>query len=756
MNPDARRARLHQLAVEHGIYNPSPVVVPSIHPSPATQNDKLVAEELLRRRRSTDPDRGSQGIKKAFSKKTWEPKEVFDALDAHVSSGGAPGVADALINILQVHGGNINVSNVKNRMSLLTRKKSIESMERSRVLQKAIQNRQPDMVAMLVQYADPVTINDALPFAIRYGDPIMLQMLLQRGADTADGRDSQDAFRQMCIAGGQADLVGLILQSGGRPPSIWLSMSLVDATRNGCLETVLRLSRSTASSDYNNADALKTAITQGRVDIALALLTGAKPPQPGTQGLMESFVQLSCHANIGPNEKMMLTEALLCAGASGEVVANALLQACQSEFHDMIDLLIKYGASVEHQDAAALRAAIANNRANLVQLLLSEQAALSPLYASECIHLVPKSITPETRHAFLTLLLKKGAGGSALHDALITAVEACDMQTIDLLLTSQFPGGRAISNGDVGAGRGVVYERHEVASLDHKNGLALSIAVRTNHLQIVKRLLAGKPSSATLDLVFPQVSALPSADRYHMTEQFLAAGLSGKVISATLEQAIEEQPPRRDERLISLLLRYNADVNVNDGTGILSAITIRDLALLQTLLQNRPAQHTIAAAVQRAMELDDKRLRYEMIRALINAGAGREGTEVSVALLGLMRIKPVDGHLAALLIEYGRADANFENGALIIEGRLASLEFPISQLTTNSCQGPRSRHLQSRPPAWKANSVQPATGFRGHLRTAVDTSKGRQGRGDTTAVANKRSARPFPPQRSASGSRDAA
>ncbi|KAK3353364.1 hypothetical protein B0T25DRAFT_590950 [Lasiosphaeria hispida] len=671
-SPDGRQAQLQRLAADWGVADPAPVAVAPLTPSPRSSNDDYLAEDFLKRRRlSENGDRNSQGgtIKRAFgsSRKTWEPKEIFDALDAHVGNCGAPGVADALIAKLRLVGGDFNVSNVKNKTSLLTRRKSIESMERSRVLQKAIQNRQPDMVAVLVEHADPFTLDAALPFAIRSGDARILQMLLQRGANTAQNQDAQDAFRQMCIVGGQADLVGLILQSAGKPSTQWISMAMVDSARKGCLDTVLRLSRSTADANYSNAEALKTAIAQCRVDITLAVLTGTNPPIPGGQGLMGSFSELFGHNNIGPNEKMAFTEALLCAGASGDQVSLALAHACLTEFYDMVDLLVTYGASVEFQDANVLRRAISNGQSSLVQLLLNEKSSLSPVYASECVGIIPKSIAPEDRHAILSILLRKGAKGTPLHNALICAVEMCDLQSVDLLLTPQFPGQRDISSGDLRSGRrAVVINRHEVASVDHRNGIALSVAIGMNHLPMVKRLLAGKPSPETLAQVFSEVCALTPADRYHMTELFLAAGLSGFGVSAALQGAIEELPPRRDERFISLLLRHNADANFNDGAGILSAISIRDLGLLETLLRSKPTAQIMAAATARAMMVEDKRIRYGIVRLLISAGAGREGPEVSQALLQLLPIKPVDVPLVTLLLEQGRADANFDQGAPVV------------------------------------------------------------------------------------------
>ncbi|KAL2165058.1 hypothetical protein VTH06DRAFT_354 [Thermothelomyces fergusii] len=637
MSLDSRRARLHQLAAEWGIHPLPPVAPPSPAPQSRTPNDESHAEELLKRRRmSVIQERPSQGaLKRAFSsnRKIYEPSEIFEALNAHVANGGAPGVADALIAKLLSAGGNLNVANGKSKTNLLTRRRSIENAEPSKVLQKAVQNRQADMVAVLARHADPLTLDRALPQALRTGDLDIVNLLLSRGANVSQTQDALDAFRQMCIMGGYADLVGLVLQSEGPPPPSWLSMCMVDAARKGCLPTVLRLSRSAADCEYNKAEALKAAITQCRVDIALAILTAARPPTPGGQGILESFDLLLQHVAIRPNEKLVLTEALLCAGASGDLLSVLLSQACANKFHDMITLLVSYGASVEFQDA------------------------------SICVTSMPKVIAPEDRYAILSLLLKKGATGTPLHDALIDAVKAGDLQSVQLLTTPQFPSPRPSTKPNRHSSfPEMVYVRHEMASVDHKNGLALNIAVQAGNLPMVKQLLVGKPATKTLDQVFPSALNLESAVRYEVVECLLTAGVSRATISAALQQAVGEQPPHRDENLVSILLRHDADVNFNDGAGILAAITIRDLPLLETLLKSKPAPETMAAAVARAMAVEDTPVRYEIMKMLIGAGAGRAGTEVSEALTQLLPVKPTDMQLATLLLEQGRADANFNQG----------------------------------------------------------------------------------------------
>lgn len=674
---DNRRARLLELAAAVGLTElpPLPPLPPIRLPSPSPQDD-LQAEELLRQRRQAENSEASQSsLKRAFSstKKPWEAKEIFDVLDNHVSKGGSPAVANVLIRKLLELGGspNFKASKGSRSSSILSRRKSMESLERSQILQKAIQNRQTDMVAVLANYADDQTLGMALPDAIRSKDITILGLLLQRGTSIAQSQNGQIEFRQLCISGGHPDLVGLVLQSSGGMSSQHLSLCLIDASKRGCLQTVWRLSRSAADADFDTAEALRVAIGQSRVDIALAILTGRQPPTPGGAGLMECFKQL-LNQSIGPNEKLFLTEALLCAGAPGDMVAVALQQACEAENLDMVHLLVENGASVEYQEAKVLCDTIARGNCNMLQLLLNDQTRLNPNFASRCVSVIPTTINPENRYAFLNILLRKGAGGTALGDALIAAVRAGDSQSVDLLLTPYFPEDTIPSETRPRKGSlQMKHARHEMASVDHLNGMALNNAVMMVNIDMVKKLLTGKPSPATLELVFPQVKKLAPNKRYLITEAFLAAGLSGPCLSVALTEAIEEQHPRRDDRFISLLLRYTEGTQSDNDSGVLSSIAVGDVPLLRKMLKRPLTPQTSAAAMAKVMAINDQEVRYTIVELLLQAGAGRDGDEVSAALSQVLATQPLDVQLFSLLLKLGSVDANFKNGEPVALGMLS-------------------------------------------------------------------------------------
>ncbi|KAJ0114539.1 hypothetical protein J7T55_004783 [Diaporthe amygdali] len=658
VSTDERIWRLRRLAQEYDIDEPpepTPLYRPSATPSPLTPNfknpdDEHRADDLLKRRRQVntqgngDVNGGGGSVKKrsftltrkdSFTSSKFASKEIFDALDAHVANAGAPGVAEALIHKLRMAGGDLNRANAKSKTPFNLRRRSLDDLgqEQSRILQKAVENGQEDMVAVLVPHAEPATLDAALPPAMRNGNLRIVEALLRYGANVSQTPEGQFQFRQMCINGGQADMVGLILQSDGRPPPDWVSGAMIDAARKGCVGTVAQLSRSVADGSFNDGAALKEAISQCRVDIVLAIIIGNKPPNK--QCLNEAFMKVATHPAMNPPEKITLTDILLLAGAEGDVVSAALVKACKTEFYDMIDLLISNGASIEFENAMVVKNAIESGNIGLVQLLLSDRAVLSPVLAGELIGCIGKRINPEDRRILLSTLLRKGAKGPPLNEALIRAVEGRDTECVKLLLTPHFAGSGKLkpkASHDLKTGpRSMVFEHHAMADVNYKGGLALSKAVSAGNLSMVEYILAAKPNIETL-----------------------------------VAQAIDEAPPRRDERLIKILLQHDVDANVNDGAPIISAIEHLDADLLEALLRKRPTTKNAAVALQKAMAVEDKGKRARMVSLLLRAGADEATKTVGESLMKALHEQPVDTRLLGAILQQGNADINMDNGDPVV------------------------------------------------------------------------------------------
>ncbi|KAJ8123267.1 hypothetical protein ONZ43_g743 [Nemania bipapillata] len=356
------------------------------------------------------------------------------------------------------------------------------------------------------------------------------------------------------------------------------------------------------------------------------------------------------HQNINPNEKLAMAEILLCAGAEGVPVAEALAHASATYSLEMVRLLVSYGASLEYQDAVALK---------------------KPL-SKECLELLPKEITYEDRQFFLNILLKQGAAGDALDEALIDSTEAGDTEAVRLLVTPLFSANEIdIDQSAKEATQTITLGRHKTVSNDYKGALALQVAVKKGNVEIARLILTHMPPShVALAQVYPSTRNLPKPERYQLTELFLQAGLSGPCVHSALENAINEHSSRHDEKLISLFLQYDADVNFNEGHGITSAIAQNNhqtfsIGLLEKLLNGKPTALTVTRAIPRAMEVADSSVRLRIINMLLASGIIQGAAEVSIALDSAITTKPTDKRLIRALLQQGNADVNINTGSAV-------------------------------------------------------------------------------------------
>ncbi|KAL5095122.1 hypothetical protein Trisim1_003731 [Trichoderma cf. simile WF8] len=704
--PDERQRRIVQLSQQWGIELPKippPLSRPMRPPSFRTPADDQVADGLIQQQAAESAKtRPKSGLSRAFSSsnlkkgKGLDAKDIVDVLGQWIANSGSPGVAEALLSRLTAAG--VDLSGAQQQKSgILNRRKSLDSFDgRTQLLRSAVERNLMDMVRVLLPHADTLALDASLPIAIRSGNAQMVENLLRYGASTSRLTEAQTAFRHACSLHGMSAIVSLVLQSEGRPPDDLISDAMIDAARAGNLQSVLYLSRSTADGNHKQAEALKQAVELGRKDIAVAIIMGNRPPQ--RPGLDNAFQAAFEHPSMNPDSKLELSELLLCAGAGGDFLSQALELSCETQFYDMANLLAMYGASIEYNDASMLKGAIARGQLDLVNSLLHDRTALSPPAASSCVSAIPKQAAPEVRYTLLSLLLRKGANGDALSHVLVDAVEAGDMNSVELLLNPYFSASQANGhNKPMNGGR------HAVASIDYQNGRALSAAVMQSNIELARKLLTARPSASTLTTVFPLVMRLSGADRYQMVELFIKKSVPASSLHAAFQDAIGEDISKRDKALINLLLQKDADVNFNNGAGLAPLISQKDVGLLAPLLKKVTPQ-TAAARTHDAMRVDDHRARFDIMTLLFQAGAATGVVEVATALSETLSEKPVDMSLLQLLLQHGNADVNALDGAAMAKatinpdpkvlGLVTSLGKPTSQSISKALQS-----LASTPPS---------------------------------------------------------
>lgn len=664
---DSQR-RIIQLSQEWGVVlPPAPARLerPTRPPSFRTPADDHTAESLLHKRaQEISQVRPKSGLSRAFSTnnlkkgKNWEPSHILEVLASWISQSGSPGVVEALIAKLSAAGFDLGAMQ-QQKSSILSRRRSVDSsMDRARLLKLAVQNNQLETVKVLLPHADTLSLDICLPPAIRAGNIQMVEALIRYGASPSQTPEGQDAFRQACSAPYLSDMVGFMLQAITPPSQILASQSMVDATRAGCRDTILSLSRSFADGDHNQAEALQVAIGLGRRDLAIAIIMGNKPPQ--SEGVSAAFRTLVENHTLHPPTKLELMELLLCAGAKGDMVSHALQLACDSQFYDMANLLASYGVSIEYNEAYVLKSAISQGQIDLVRALLNGPSKLSATLASNCVSVIPPHVSNQDRYLVLDLLLRKGAKGTPLDEALVMAAEAGDGYCVDLLLRPFFPSPHNNLNSPRTNGSSKPQIPHEVASVDYQGGKALQNAVLRVDKAMVYRMLSAQPSPETLSAAFPLARNIPVPDRYEVVELFLKGALAGPSLHAALEGALGEDMATRDDELIRLLLAYGADINHNQGAALQSVIIQSDLQLLGNLLSKAVPQ-TAASQIPNIMSVADHRSRHGMMDLALRAGGSIGVEHVAYALYETLRESPVDMSLLHLVLQQGNANLNDPN-----------------------------------------------------------------------------------------------
>jgi hypothetical protein len=159
-------------------------------------------------------------------------------------------------------------------------------------------------------------------------------------------------------------------------------------------------------------------------------------------------------------------KSLLKAGASGEVVSDALLAAALDGDLEFGTILVKNGGSVEHKNGQAILEACKSGAVGVLEMLLAGNTKVSQKTLQKSFQGATQIGDLKKRAEILKLLLQTGASGEAIDIELISAVRYGD-EGIDLVKLL------------LGYG----------ASLDYNDGEAVEKAVRSAFLGSLELLL---------------------------------------------------------------------------------------------------------------------------------------------------------------------------------------------------------------------------------------------------------------------------
>ncbi|EPS36381.1 hypothetical protein H072_10080 [Dactylellina haptotyla CBS 200.50] len=563
---------------------------------------------------------------------TFKFRELSHLLEQEIQQPGAGPGSDfecaAAVETLLDMGADVNIykhakDSLASRMHIGKSDANVEIP--SRYIQDAAQNGKVNVVWVLASRgAKQASLNEAYHLAMMNGDTDVIRVLLEHGADP---NTYPNDFEQMAI-GGRLDILSLVLRSANpisrdsltRPLRATVELTFVDITE--------RLVANGADLEYNNAEALAVAVQTGRWDILLRMvLNQTTPPHEISQVYLLSFVGIVMSAGHDPALRLILIEILLCAGARGDDLARALVQAITEQDRDLISLLLEFQVEVNYDRAAALRHVVANCMIELVQMLLAIPPV--PEYLNLAFDEIPfSSQSEENIKTLASLLLGAGASGDNVAKLLVQSVRAGYNDLLQLLV-------------DKGA------------SIEYNNAEALVHAITSVNIQKVKTLLKAPIDAAHATIAFAAIDMfLEETVLHELMGLLLAKGASGDPVNQALLNAVRNI----QWTLINLLLSNGANAGYSNAASLTHAVSMADEAMLDTLLRN-PISPDAASTVFSTLRIDTRNL-YPMAQKLIKAGA--MGDPLSKLLVSAVAAQNIT--VANLLLSNG-ASVSYDHSA---------------------------------------------------------------------------------------------
>lgn len=343
-----------------------------------------------------------------------------------------------------------------------------------------------------------------------------------------------------------------------------------------------------------------------------------------------------------PMDRLQFSKRLLEAGAPS-AEANRALGFAINTYSDDIPLLRTLSNKANTTDGEALVASVKRERADIVELVLHRKH--SPAILSTAFREATRCKDKDMRVRICTLLLRNGASGSVISEALQAAATDGDLVLGNLLVSH----GATISEA-------VIIE-----------------ACRSGAADVLGMLLSGResPNKKTLEQGFQAATEVGDLKkRAAILEPLLARGVGGEAINGQLVSAVRYGADGDD--LVRILLRAGADPNYYNGEAIWAATRSAFSGSLKMLLategpvhpkQPKPTDATLKRALQAAWKLSDSRL---WVLGLIFKAGLPICDELHLVLNEAVNEEVIDEKAIEALVVYGALPA-FKNCKSLIE-----------------------------------------------------------------------------------------
>lgn len=544
----------------------------------ASEEDHNLARNLLvdQRRNNPsykDPSKQFKNVFKTSKEKDklkdinkWDfsQDELDHALSAVIDQPTtSPGLVQAFISL----GAKVNfVETLDDKKGKGAKQPNISARRRSTVLQRAATVRRADNVSLLASSgADQTTLDEALRAALGANDHPCVRELLRHGANINTLPNAlADAVRS-----NDQNLVQLLLRAPKALRTEIISSCLPAAVQHKSEPIVSTLIGYGADPNFNDASALKMAISSHEYRLAVALLSGPiRTVTPSLIGALELVVRVPT-----AHQLHQFLQLLFCCGLppNSPGLPSLLVTASKRNDSSLAHLLIDYGVPTAMNEAECLRNALTNSNWELTDAIL--KTAITPAHASVALAVLPVDAPKQQRLQIIGALLQKGASGPPLGRWLIRAVEDGESQLMDLLLRAGAP-------------------------LESSSNKAMQLAIIRKDMPTIRKLLETKPSARSLAQLFPLLGEkYTPTERLETARLLLEHGARGVEVDRALLDAVKNTSASRDVSLVTEFVRYGADVNYENGKIIQSAAIQGDLSILKLLCTAGPSIQSTSSAL---------------------------------------------------------------------------------------------------------------------------------------------------------------
>ncbi|KAI0451849.1 hypothetical protein F5B21DRAFT_359281 [Xylaria acuta] len=407
--------------------------------------------------------------------------------------------------------------------------------------------------------------------------------------------------------------------------------------RADLIKLLIRFGVSPHESHSNSVDC---AVKQSKVDILALLLSATIPPDRASQAVDK------IPDSMGEDCQVSLVSLLLNRGATGKPLDKLLVRAVRNNHLLLAGTLLKNKASIDFGDAAAVRAAIENNRLDMLDMLLDSEVS-TPSILSKALPTAMAIVDNQERRYAVTALVRKGARGVELDMALQNSVSDVgpreDGQLISLLL-------------DHGAS----------PDYEDANGNCMAIAVARSQVGLVRELSNKARLEVTLSNGIPLALAALTSSNYdevvEMIEILMKKGAKGALVEKTLLEAIPVDP---NLRIIKTLSRNGLAPEII-ASAIHSAAQMEDLGALKLFCDKKSGFKVPRDTLREEILMLLYGPSYNTSKTLILLEYGRRYPEI---LSPMLAHKGLEHHsarveVAALLVLCG-ASIDFNDGAVL-------------------------------------------------------------------------------------------